>query len=76
MQGSYSIKKVLPAMVPEMSYAGMEVADGQAAMQAYQRMCEVEDVGKLRALREAMLKYCEMDTLAEVWILEELDKFK
>jgi len=29
--GSYSIKSVLPALVPEMTYAGMEVADGQAA---------------------------------------------
>ncbi len=73
MQGSYSIKKVLPAMVPEMSYAGMEIADGQAAMQAYQRMCEVEDAGELAALRKAMLTYCAMDTLAMVRILGELE---
>jgi predicted RecB family nuclease len=29
--GSYSLKMVLPALVPEMTYEGMEVADGQAA---------------------------------------------
>src|SRR6202007_2820845 len=29
--GSYSIKTVLPALVPDMSYAGMEVADGVEA---------------------------------------------
>jgi hypothetical protein len=29
--GSYSLKAVLPALVPEMTYEGMEVADGQAA---------------------------------------------
>ena len=29
--GSYSLKSVLPALVPEMSYAGMQVADGQDA---------------------------------------------
>jgi hypothetical protein len=29
--GSYSLKSVLPALVPEMSYEEMEVADGVAA---------------------------------------------
>lgn len=74
MQGSYSIKQVLPAMVPELSYAGLEIADGQAASQAYLRMCEVEDAGELKKLREAMLKYCELDTLAMVRILGELNR--
>ncbi|MEE4253098.1 MAG: DUF2779 domain-containing protein, partial [Desulfuromusa sp.] len=38
MRGSYSIKEVLPAMVPELSYADLEIADGMAAMQAYHDM--------------------------------------
>ena len=29
--GSFSLKAVLPALVPEMTYEGMEVPDGQAA---------------------------------------------
>ena len=36
--GSYSLKSVLPALVPEMSYAGLEVADGQAAGLAWQSL--------------------------------------
>lgn len=36
---STSVKEVLPAMVPELSYVGMEIADGMAAMQAYQYVC-------------------------------------
>ncbi len=37
-------------------------------------MCAVEDEGELAALREAMLKYCAMDTLVMVRILGELEK--
>jgi hypothetical protein len=72
MRGSYSIKAVLPAMVPELSYSGMEIADGMAAMQAYHDMCALESGGKLDRLRAAMLEYCRLDTLAMVRILGEL----
>lgn len=72
MRGSYSIKEVLPAMVPELSYAGLEVADGMAAMQAYRDMCALESGEELERLRSAMLEYCRLDTLAMVRILEVL----
>lgn len=74
MNGSYSIKEVLPAMVPELSYAGMEIADGVAAMQAYHDMCAMEPGEELERLRTAMLEYCRMDTLAMVRILGELKR--
>ena len=74
MRGSYSIKQVLPAMVPELSYAELEIADGMAAMQAYQDMCAVDDPVELEKLRKAMLQYCALDTLAMVRILEELHR--
>jgi hypothetical protein len=69
---SYSIKEVLPAMVPELSYAGLVIADGMAAMQAYHDMCALEDPEALARLRQAMLEYCRLDTLAMVRILETL----
>ena len=72
MRGSYSIKEVLPAMVPELSYAGLEITDGMAAMQAYHEMCALEPGDELDKLRQAMLEYCRLDTLAMVRILEEL----
>ncbi len=72
MRGSYSIKQVLPAMVPELSYAGLEIADGMAAMQAYRDMCALDDPVALAELRQAMLEYCRLDTLAMVRILGEL----
>ncbi|MGE4542913.1 MAG: DUF2779 domain-containing protein [Pedobacter sp.] len=69
MRGSYSIKEVLPAMVPELSYEGLEIANGMAAMQAYREMCALEDPVALTELRRAMLEYCRLDTLAMVRIL-------
>ena len=73
MNGSYSIKEVLPAMVPDLDYRQLEIADGLTAMQAYQEMCAVEDEDALRLLRGSMLEYCHMDTLAMMKILEELE---
>ena len=38
MNGSWSIKQVLPALLPEMSYEGLVVSDGGMAIDAYFRM--------------------------------------
>jgi hypothetical protein len=64
-QGSFSIKTVLPAVVPAFGYEDLEVRDGQMAAQAYERMVFVETdwVEKMR-LRDALLRYCARDTLA------------
>ena len=68
-QGSYSMKSVLPALVPELSYGDLEIQDGRAAASLYQRMVfhETDWVEKAR-IREALLRYCERDTLAMVEI--------
>ena len=76
MNGSYSIKEVLPAMVPDLSYTGMEIADGMAAMRAYHKMCELAHGDEFDNLRRAMLEYCRLDTLAMVKILEALQKLE
>lgn len=63
MEGSYSIKAVLPVLVPELSYKELEIADGGMAMNAYHDlgMLHVEDKEKLC---KALLEYCKLDTLA------------
>jgi len=71
MKGRYSIKYVLPALVPSMQYGG-EVADGGAAMDAFARMRETADPTERKKLRRALLDYCELDTLAMVRILEKV----
>ena len=75
MAGSYSLKEVLPALVPELSYAGLQIADGMAAMQAYHQMCALDDPLARAELRRDMLEYCRMDTLAMVKIVEVLGDF-
>jgi len=71
--GSYSIKSVLPALVPEMTYDGIEVANGQAAGVAWESLvCGGLDRGEYDRIRKALLVYCGLDTLAMVKLLDKL----
>ena len=72
-QGSFSIKRTLPVLVPDMSYEGLEIADGDTAMANFARMAQgVVDPPQEPAVREAMLAYCRQDTLAMVRLHERL----
>jgi len=73
-KGSYSIKAVLPALVPELSYDGLDVADGDMAMGAYYDMCATQDPQEVARIRKALLEYCGLDTMAMVRIVEKLRK--
>ena len=72
-RGSFSIKSVLPALVPEMTYEGMEVADGGEAALAWDQMIAAEfDPSERQRLKSALLTYCRQDTLAMARILAAL----
>lgn len=76
MKGSYSIKYVLPALVPDMAKAYKEldgVQNGSQAMNAFANMQKMEE-GEKEKMRQSLLKYCELDTLAMVRVLEKLRK--
>jgi len=73
MAGSYSIKAVLPALVPGLAYGDLEVADGQMAMQAYAALSQEADPVQRERLRQALWAYCERDTEAMVRIVEVLE---
>ncbi|MFT5051930.1 MAG: hypothetical protein ACI8QZ_003360 [Chlamydiales bacterium] len=62
---------VAPEEVAHLMSADDELRDGGAAMTAYVRMqfAEMTDAER-QALRGALLKYCELDTLAMVMIFE------
>lgn len=71
--GRTSIKYVLPAWCPDLSYDGLEVRDGQTASVRYLRMAlggMTEE--EAQALRRDLLEYCKLDTYATVRLLEEL----
>ena len=74
MQGSYSIKYVLPALVPELSYEGLSICNGADASSAFYNLRFEENQEKINETRKALLDYCELDTLAMVRILENIRK--
>jgi predicted RecB family nuclease len=71
--GSFSLKDVLPALVPHMTYEGMDVADGIAAGLAYDAMIKggLSD-DEIEGLRKALLEYCGQDTLGMVELIKVL----
>jgi len=74
MQGSASLKVVLPAFIPDMTYEGMEISEGMAAQAAYFRMQQITDNEELKNLRKALIEYCKQDTLAMVKLWEKLQE--
>ena len=74
--GSLSIKEVLPALVPGMSYKDtVRIPDGSEASAKLARLLFY--AGELTAeerqeLKEELLEYCEHDTFAMVKLLERL----
>lgn len=72
MNGSFSIKSVLPALIPDMSYENLDIGDGGQASSTYATLHLVEDVKERNKIRENLLEYCKMDTLAMVTILKKL----
>jgi predicted RecB family nuclease len=71
--GSFSLKAVLPALVPQMTYTGMQVANGEEAGLAWQQVIAPGLANNERQrLRSALLAYCEQDTLGLVRLVDNL----
>lgn len=67
-RGSWSIKNVLPVMVPNLSYKGLTVNKGDQAMITWWNLINDLDP-KSEKTKNDLLEYCELDTLAmvEIW---------
>jgi predicted RecB family nuclease len=71
--GSYSLKAVLPALVPEMKYEGMQIANGQDAGFAWESLIRGwADQAEHDNIKKALLAYCKQDTVALVKLLRTL----
>jgi hypothetical protein len=68
MRGSWSIKRVLPTVVPEMRYENLgEVQEGQGAERAYlEAISAATSPSRREEIRRALLAYCRFDTEAMV----------
>jgi len=72
-KGSWSIKNVLPVMVPELSYSDMDIGKGDQAMMAWWRIINDElPVYEAEKTKTALLEYCKLDTFAMVKIYQKL----
>lgn len=76
MGGSFSIKSVLPALFPDdpsLDYHNLDerVQNGGDAMTIFPQI-QYMDPNEATATREALLRYCELDTLAMVKVWQKL----
>jgi hypothetical protein len=74
MKGSWSLKAILPCLVPELSYDNLEgVKNGEMAQLAYLRAIEKGlPLNVLESIRKSLLKYCDLDTYSMVRVVETL----
>jgi len=73
MHGSYSIKYVLPALIPELSYKNLEINEGGLASIAFESLFYETDLMRIADTRTNLLEYCKLDTFAMVKLLEKLE---
>ena len=69
-KGSASIKYVLPALVPHLSYKNMHIQEGGTASDTWNRIVSGEYSTEDKNMKTQALKdYCHLDTLAmvEIW---------
>jgi len=77
--GSFSLKFVLPALIPEMDYQDLAIQEGGMASLEYLRMIDPKTpAAEKKAIQKNLLAYCGQDTLAMVRVrdvlLEKLQK--
>ena len=72
MNGSYSLKAVLPALITDISYSALEIQEGCTASLTYESLYHDEDPGSVQVKRDNLLEYCKLDTLSMVRLLERL----
>jgi hypothetical protein len=73
-EGSASIKKVLPVVVPTLSYKTLGIQNGGAAQSLWMQAVLDESRDDKEQILDDLLKYCGLDTLAMVEIYNVLRK--
>lgn len=75
MKGSSSIKDVLTALDPELSYKKIYIQDGGMASSIYLSMVNKTFKGDEISMRKNLQEYCRLDTYGMVKIIEKLKEF-
>ncbi len=69
---SNSLKSVLPVVVPELSYALLDVQNGTQAQVVWEEMIQCEETAVKNQKAGQLRAYCQLDTLAMVEIHQVL----
>jgi hypothetical protein len=72
--GSFSLKAVLPALIPGCGYDDLAIKEGSAAALAYERLRLMPPGLERDRLRTDMLAYCRQDTWSMVEIFQLLSQ--
>lgn len=72
-RGSWSIKNVLPVLVPQLSYKDLRIGKGDEAMLAWWNLVSGSEKHP-DSVKENLLKYCQLDTLAMVEIYKKVNE--
>ena len=76
-KGGWSIKKVLPILVPDLSYSELEISGGTQAMAMWGKMLEGNYTTESSdQIQKDLLEYCKLDTFAMVEIYRFLTKLE
>jgi len=74
-KGSTSIKRVLPVLVPELSYKALSVQKGDEAVERWEKMIDPATPKKEKEqIAKDLLEYCKLDTFAMVRIYKFLKR--
>ncbi|MFL5763062.1 MAG: DUF2779 domain-containing protein [Bacteroidia bacterium] len=74
MKNSFSMKNLLPALVPELNYGDLKISSGSIAMTAYEGLSRETDMFRILEIKEQLLAYCGLDTLAMVKVFRILEQ--
>lgn len=72
--GSFSIKAVLPALIPDRKWSDLAISDGMAAATAYESALVNPDSPEAQQTFRELRSYCHMDTQAMVELSWELTR--
>jgi Domain of unknown function(DUF2779) len=71
-RGSASIKKVLPVVVPELSYSTMNISKGDQASERWEKLISFDTPQEQKdIIIKDLLEYCKLDT----WAMVEIYRF-
>jgi len=74
MQGSHSLKAILPALAPDLKYEELKIKDGNTASITFESLQTETDLFKIMEALDNLAAYCKVDTLAMVKIMEVLEQ--